>query len=508
MTDSTSFLPSDQPTSTLDARADGARVVRPAGRRFERGDSVSRFTVLDHLGTGGMGQVYAAYDPRLDRKIALKILRPFRASVGRESRARLLREARALARLNDPNVLTLFDVGTFGDQIFLATEFVPGVHLGRWLRDGSRSVDEILDVFRQAGRGLMAAHGAGLVHRDFKLGNVMVRPDGRALVLDFGLARHGGTDGVDPSFDKTRDPGSGDRLDGDLTRVGARLGTPRFMAPEQWAGEPAGPAADQFSFCVSLYEALYGEPPFEPSRRRHEPPDWTAEPSPASISSSGQAVPARVRKILLRGLAVDPADRFPTMRQLLDPLAADPGRRWRRIAALIGTIALVGTALWRPWESAPQPCRGGEARLATAWGDEQRGRLDAALTETGVPWATAAARSTVGRLDTYAESWLDMYRDACESTHVRGEQSAELLDRRMACLDHRRRQLDALVRLVIAEPAALVDGVVAAVDRLPGLEPCADTAALLAVLEPPADPATRRAIDGLRERLAEVEALL
>ncbi|MCG8456638.1 MAG: serine/threonine-protein kinase [Holophagales bacterium] len=522
----------DPPTPTLVSAGSTAGEGREAGRPLAPGETVGRYTVLEHLGTGGMGRVYAAYDPRLDRKIALKLLRPFSGTAGRDRRARLLREARALARLNDPHVLTLYDVGTLGDQVFLAMEYVPGTDLGRWLGLERRSLEEILHVFHQAGKGLVAAHEAGLVHRDFKLGNVMVRPDGRALVVDFGLARRersripsvasaaGAGREPPPEAARAEPSRSENAVDGSppvemsapLTGAGARLGTPLFMAPEQWEGRPAGPEADQFAFCVALYIALYGEPPFEQPERHDPPPRWAVRPPSATGGRTegaavDEAVPSRIRGILVKGLSIRPEDRYPSMRRLLDELTAGPDRRSRHLAVAVLVALFVGLVLWRPWDR-QGPCTGGSERLTTVWSEERRDRLEASLAATGRPYSLDVSRSVGDRLDAYARSWLGMYRDACESTHLRAEQSHELLDRRMACLDQRRRELGALVALVIDEPEAAVEGAVSAVERLPALEACADTAALLSVTEPPADPAERQAIGQLRDRLARVEALL
>lgn len=506
MAERTADLGQIEATSTLDRGPKSKASAERSARTLARGESVGRYTVLEHLGTGGMGQVYAAYDPRLDRKVALKILRPFAGAAGRSLRARLLREARALAQLNDPNVLTLYDVGTFGDQVFLAMEYVPGVHLGQWLARGQHSFDEILEVFVQAGRGLVAAHEAGLVHRDFKLSNVMVRPDGRALVLDFGLARRERSD-LDELASSSPGDELGDGHDGELTRDGTRLGTPLYMAPEQWAGQAAGPEADQFSFCVALFRALYGQLPFTSAAGHRAPADWTVRSIPAGVTDAGIIVPPRIRRVLLRGLAEIPADRYSSMRRLLADLAHDPWRRWRRIFAGAAIVTVLGLALWRPWDRPEPICSAGGERIASVWNAARSSQLQSALASTGRPYAATVARSVALRLDAYAGSWLGMYRDTCESTHVRGEQSPQLLDRRMRCLDQRRRELGALVNLVTADPGAAVEKAVSAVERLPDLAVCADTAALLAVIEPPSGAAEQRAIALLRDRLAEVEAL-
>ncbi|MEK7315198.1 MAG: serine/threonine-protein kinase, partial [Candidatus Eisenbacteria bacterium] len=246
----------------------------PAGSGLlSRGALLGRYVILRHIGSGGMGVVYQAYDPKLDRQIVVKLLRPGggAASTSEAARVRLAREAQALAKLAHPNVVTVYDVGAVDDEVYIAMEFVDGVTLHDWLKAQRRSRSEIVQAFLAAGRGLAAAHRAGLVHRDFKPDNVLVSEDGRIRVLDFGLAmleKHEphtpsvagqagdalGTTAIDDGRGALRTP---------VTQVGARLGTPRYMAPEQHMGqEDVDARADQFGFCVALHHALYGVYPF------------------------------------------------------------------------------------------------------------------------------------------------------------------------------------------------------------------------------------------------------
>src|SRR5258707_610263 len=215
-----------------------------------------------------MGVVYAAYDPELDRKVAVKLLRAEAdtKSNARAAQARLLREAQAMARLSHPNVISVHDVGALGTQVFIAMEFVEGKTLTRWLKEKPLTPREIVQTFLQAGKGLAAAHAAGLVHRDFKPDNVLIGNDGRIKVLDFGLARAvedvvGDAPTLPPQV-VASGLSTPRQLEARLTRSGAFLGTPAYMAPEQLLGKTIDARADQFSFCVALYEALYGERPF------------------------------------------------------------------------------------------------------------------------------------------------------------------------------------------------------------------------------------------------------
>jgi serine/threonine protein kinase len=247
-----------------------------------RGAPLGRFVVLDVLGVGGMGVVYAAYDPDLDRKVALKRLRPQASAhqTDADARDRLLREAQAMARLSHANVVRVYEVVREGDEAYIAMEYVAGETLGAWSRAAPRTPDEILSVFTAAGRGLAAAHAVDVVHRDFKPDNVLVDSDGRVCVGDFGLARQLGESA--PASEGATDVANGRRaLEVTITRTGTVVGTPAYMAPEQHTGSATDARTDQFGFCVALYEALYGERPFggwQSSRARCSPVGFASRP--------------------------------------------------------------------------------------------------------------------------------------------------------------------------------------------------------------------------------------
>jgi serine/threonine protein kinase len=310
-----------------------------------------------------MGVVYRARDPELDRDVALKLLLPelHEDVAGGDGQLRLQREARAMARLSHPNVVSVFDIGTVGDQWFVAMELVDGRTLTRWLEEESRPVDEILDVFTQAGRGLSAAHAIGLVHRDFKPDNVLVGKEGRPRVTDFGLARRAGAvfgmaSGAAPTLDDF----------GSISRSGTIAGTPLYMAPEQFVGGPVSAQTDQFSFCVALWHALHGERPFEAS----DIPSLASAVLQGRVRPPSSRVPEEVTKAMSRGLNPAPEQRFPTMDELLaaidlkrleraerervtvsfhPPPDAPPQRRWigKPVWALLAlsVAALVGSAV-------------------------------------------------------------------------------------------------------------------------------------------------------------------
>ena len=300
----------------------GASQVDPhgpthAGRHgyLSRGDHLARFVVLNRLGIGGMGIVYVAHDPLLNRQVALKVLRAGASGTARarEARARLLREAQAMARLSHPNVIAVHEVGTVDDEIFLVMELNDGTTLRQWLDEGPRPWQEVVEVFAEAGRGLAAAHRAGLIHRDFKPDNVLLSRDRRVRVVDFGLVH------VPAAGEAPMVPPDGD-VALSLTHTGAVLGTPPYMAPEQHRAEPADPRTDQFSFCVALHEGLYGRRPFLGDTYAElvsNVLDGVISPPPFN-----RGVPPAVYQVLLRGLGSDRETRYLAMDALLDDLLA------------------------------------------------------------------------------------------------------------------------------------------------------------------------------------------
>lgn len=479
---------------------------------LKRGSSVGRYVILESLGAGGMGVVYSAYDPDLDRRVALKLLRrdkPSRPSLT-DGRARMLREAQAMAQLSHVNVVAVHDVGLHGGRVFLAMELLAGPNLGEWMRDHLRPWPEVLDVFVAAGRGLEAAHAAGLVHRDFKPDNVLLGEGGRVKVTDFGLARLRDPEAAPsrPTTDRqtplARISASFPATDS-LTRTGALLGTPAYMAPEQYFGVAADAASDQFSFCVSLYEALYAERPFagdDPATLAFNVTEGEVRPPPA-----GSKVPARVRRVLLRGLAREKAERWPSMTELLAALTPNRGGSRRRWIAGVGLIAVVaGTAIGVQQPAAAEPCREMAQHLDGVWDEARREQVGAAIVATELGHSAETASLVENRLDTYAAGWVEARRDACEATHVRSEQSAELMDRRMECLDDRLDVLGALVSVLAEADATVARNAAVAVAELPSVAPCADRTALLADRDLPSDPDTLAEIDRLRGELAQAHA--
>jgi serine/threonine-protein kinase len=292
-------------------------VVAPAAGPLAPGQAIGHFIIRARLGEGGMGVVLACHDPDLNRRVAIKVLKPNADQPSYASR--LLREAQAMARLEHRNVLRVYEVGRDRGQLFVAMELVDGITLAEWLRVQSRSSQEIIAMFRQAGAGLAAVHHGGLIHRDFKPDNVLVDETGVARVADFGLARFGAD-----SIASTGSP----EVAASLTRTGAVIGTPGYMAPEQQFGSDVDARADQYSYCVALREALFG--------RSGSPTD----------ASPGRDVPRAVRDVIARGLAYDPSERYASMDELVAALDASTRRRGMRTAyALVALVVAVGTTV-------------------------------------------------------------------------------------------------------------------------------------------------------------------
>lgn len=460
----------------------------PAVHEFAAGEKIGRYVLLDQVGQGGMGVVFAAFDPQLNRKVALKILKAGLSDSDdkRQLRARLYREAQAIAKLSHPNVITVFDVGTVGASVFVAMEFVEGATLTEFLAK-PRSLEAILDAFAQAGRGLSAAHQAGLVHRDFKPDNVLMGFDGVARVSDFGLAR------TDPSLvveddegldDFDSDPGDvedSDLLSSPMTQAGAVVGTPRYMAPEQHAGAPPDPRSDQFAFCVALYQALYGQEPFVAhtmERLVHAKQHGRIMEPPETVK-----IPGSLEQLIWRGLSADPRRRYPTMEVLLDDLRHDPAVRGRPVLRWVVGIGLssaaLGIAALQSGEVERAPCDEGEARWNEVWNAPRKEAVRSAF-EAADPAARSVSWDAVQRgLDAYGAEFVAQYAAACDAT--KGPRVSDtFFQLRRSCVMERRDFADALIDLFEESDGALVRAAPQAVAELPGLGRCSEVGGLLA----------------------------
>ncbi len=500
-------------TAAGDAASDPVQTTAP--EELTPGDAVGRYMILSRLGAGAMGVVYAAYDPELDRKVALKLLHP-RGGSSLDSRIRLMREAKALARLSHPNVVAVHDVGTFADRVFLAMEFVDGKTLGAWLKQQPRPWQEVLTVMRKAGEGLAAAHAAGLVHRDFKPDNVLIARDGRVRVLDFGLARSASeivAEEHDPAAAAVLALVSSDRREQSqmeaalMTRTGAVIGTPAYMSPEQHLGRSADPRSDQFSFCVAMYQALYGARPFMGERMSSlafQVLQGKISPPPA-----GTAVPMWLRKVVLRGLAVDRDKRYPDMVALLVDLDHDHGRRRRRIGLAVGSalaVLAIVVGLQTLGPAREPPCSGAAGRLAGIWDPARITALEHVFQSSSLPYAADTWNGVRIDLQAYADAWSQMYGESCAATRIRGEQSDTLLDLRTRCLDRHLVELAALTDVLGTGEAAAIEKASEGVSRLGDLAACADTSALTAVVAPPVGD-QKLAVDRVAADVARAGAL-
>jgi serine/threonine protein kinase/tetratricopeptide (TPR) repeat protein len=602
-------LSSDENADTL--LAAGATSPAPATREsspLRVGERVERYTVLERLGAGGMGVVYAAYDPTLDRKVALKVLHTTSRDSAAQARARLEREARALARLHHPNVVTVYEIGMVAGHVFLAMELVEGRSLAEWhSTPEARDWRRVIEIYLAAGRGLAAAHAAGLVHRDFKPANVLLGSDGRVVVTDFGLARL--TSGATPlqdaasvpssaawgmsladlrsdaesahprdptdspdspaapdspdspaapaaSPDSLADTGAASPLAGDvspgdsharveqrqaprdahaddadeglegtwelpalagselaidqLTRTGMVLGTPAYMAPEQHNSEAVDARTDQFSFCVSLHESLYGMRPFAGAT-----PDALRDAIRAGRVADPprrSAVPQRVRRVLLRGLRADPDQRYPRMHALLGALERAAWPRARRLLAPASLAAIAVTAIAVAIAAAvlvggsraAAPDASCAVDLTGAWDPQVSANVRAAL--SGRPDFEGVFGQVTAHLDAGAAAWHEARDRICAAEATDPDPGAGagagLFHHRMGCLLDYRDQVASLTELLSAGDERASTFVVSATRALPDPTRCVALAPHSASFALPRDPAQRAEVARLRADLA------
>jgi predicted Ser/Thr protein kinase len=454
----------------------------PAPVALVAGGKLGKYALLRMLGRGGMGVVWAAHDPDLDREVALKLLH---RGGDEAARARLQREARAMAKLKHPNVLVVYEVGSAGPRDFIAMELVDGDSLHAWL-DGKPSRREIVAALLAAGRGLAAAHAVGLVHRDFKPHNVLRSRDGRVLVTDFGLARG-------PADDEIRAaPAPGVALEdtvaatpssGKLTQTGALVGTPAYMSPEQFAGAAPDPRTDQFAFCVTAWQALAGKRPFTGATL-----DELADAVARGVAGVEAELPRRVRAVLARGLDPDPARRWPKLDDLLAALErATSSRRWIALAGVAG-VAVVGVsiaiALAVTRDRAPArlaECDAPDRTFGDTWTPARRAGL---LDRTG-----AAELAT--QLDGERREWLAGLAKACSVP------ADPQLHARIACLVDQRDRIAAETTMLDALSADRVRAIDAL--ELPHAGACASKTPTVA---PPVPDELRAQVAELRVALA------
>ncbi|MFV8751933.1 protein kinase domain-containing protein [Nannocystaceae bacterium ST9] len=461
--------------------------VRARARVHERlfgeseGQEFGRYRLIEAVGRGGMGTVWRAHDSKLGRDVAIKLLhdgalrRPLRA------RRQLLAEAALMAKLAHPNVVRVYDVGEFEGELFLAMELVRGKTLRTWQQQ--RSWRELVDVYRQAGAGLAAAHQANLVHGDFKPDNVLIGDDGRVLVTDFAMTRHVVEARLELELAGVEaDTPAGESDDSD-TRIGSTTssahiplvkGTPAYMAPEQFDGEVADARSDQFSFCVALWEALAGERPF---RGRN----WTQlrEAMDRGPRTPSERVgPRALWAALERGLKPKREDRWPTLDELLERLQWIQGRtrRWSLAGLGLGLTSLGFVAAIVQREPDPetvaivQQCDPEQAasELAEAWSSERQQAIVTAFVASELPYAEPAAKTTIARLDEWTAAWTAARAEACTS----GDDEAARLS--LVCLDRNKDSFIELVDVLGETNPTTVEVAGELVELLPVASACAE----------------------------------
>lgn len=494
--------------------ANGTHPGAETSHALVRGAMLGRYVVLNLLGMGGMGVVYAAYDPELGRKLAIKLLHPetSRALLGSDGKARLLREAQAMARLAHPNVISVHDVGTFGDEVFIAMEYVDGDTLKAWLEAKPRRWLEIVAMFVQAGFGLSAAHSAGIVHRDFKPENVLVGKDGRARVLDFGLARgtlaERGPDSFLATVERQSRASIGAKsIAATMTLPGTLLGTPAYMAPEQLAGGNVDARTDQFGFCASLFQALHGELPFVGETLQERLISIQAGDVTQPKTSN---VPGWLHQAVLKGLQADPENRYDSMEVLLLRLQHPPSSAFRRVGAFAALGLLVVLAPWVTYRliiyRQSLACRGAEEKLAGVWDSKRTSAVHRAFIATLDPNAPGLFESVKQALDRHAHAWVEMRIQTC-GARLRGEEPEALIDLRMTCLQNR---LDEMRRLTERLTQPDVQSLEKSVELAQGLTPigvCEDAASLAAQPTDPPPSATTTAVQGAAIPTATVQPI-
>jgi tetratricopeptide (TPR) repeat protein/predicted Ser/Thr protein kinase len=469
---------------------------------------VGRYLVLSKIGMGGMGVVYAAYDPELDRKVALKFLLAGSGVKQDQRRERLLREAQALAKFSHPEIVAIYDFGEHPLGVWLAMEFIDGRTLSAWAGEARRSWREVLNVMLAAGRGVAAAHAASLVHRDLKPDNIMIGHDGRVRVMDFGLTRAVGRETPTPAGA----PVHADEIRSlkPLTRRGKLLGTPAYMASEQFSQLEITAAADQFSFCVTLWELLFGQRPFDGRTTREL----------ATAVLNGQlrtpprrrGVPTWLQRVCERGLASAPEARWPSMQALLEQLDRGQTRgRVRMLALGLGLVACVAAAGegYRRFELGQRiaACEAEGATIGEVWNDEARILVHEAIMGSNASYAADTADKVMPWLNDYARTWQVARTTACVSASVneRDGWDADMLDRSLWCLDERRMELAALVSQLESGDALVVTRAVKAAAGLGRIDPCMDEDLLARLPVPPVD--GREQIRVVRAELSRALAL-
>lgn len=428
------------------------------------------FRIERRIGAGGTGAVYLARDTELLRDVAIKVRVEALDPAALE---RLQDEARAMARLAHPNVLGVHELGTVDGRLYIAMEYIDGGTAAQWRDREPRRWSEILDVYLEAARGLNAAHQIGLVHRDFKPANVLVASDGRVKVADFGLAQL-----VGPSAGSRRTTGP---VGAGTPSEESSVGTPAYMAPEQFVAGEVSPVADQFALGVSLFEALWGVRPFGESLAGNAT-------DADRLNPPLDGAPAWLRTVLRRCTALDPSDRFESVEALLHEVEVQRRRPARRLMWLAGAAALGAAAIGGAQLGATQPdarrCEEARAPMEAAWTDDRRERIREAFAAASDAGETTSQRA-IATLDAFADRWMEEREASCLATYDVGTQSERLLERSMACFSRAQRHFELLVDALGNADVDAVRHVDKALAGLPRLASCRAPNELGATVEPP-----------------------
>ncbi len=434
------------------------------------GDTLGSFVIERELGAGAMGVVLLARDPDLDRSVAIKVLRT--AGHSERGKVRLLREAQAVAKIQHPHVVAVHQVGTHEGQVYVVMEFVDGGTLRQWQK-APRRWQDTLEVYRQAAKGLAAAHAVGLVHRDFKPDNVLIGAGGRVRVTDFGIVGVMG-EGASGEFTIEDDADVNDASTR-LTKTGAIVGTPAYMPPEQYRSGHVDARSDQFAFCVSLYEALFGERPFSGD---------TVGALLYSVQSGEMRVPAlgdlppEVYAAVDKGLRADPEARHVSMDALLRSLEPSTSKaKWPwvvggmgAVGLAVGAYALGDTSEAR--EAARFDCGDAALEIADAWGDQTRIAAEQAFGKHG-PVAAQAYTRIAAELDAQASAWTRSFDAACEARRA-GTQTDVVYQQRRACLDDVRAEMKTFTALLTEADRVAADGALSSASLLRSATRCDD----------------------------------
>jgi predicted Ser/Thr protein kinase len=460
---------------------------------------IGRFEIEAKLGSGGMGVVYVARDPELRRRVAIKLLHSHLftgADAVTCERAR--REGQALAQVSHPNVVEVFEVGEHEGRPFVAMEYIEGRTLGDWLAEDTPSWREVVEVFIEAGRGLLAAHRAGLVHRDFKPDNVLLSGAGeerRVRVLDFGLARlESAGDSMIAMVTAEHDDSA------EITRPGSLLGTLMYMSPEQLRGETADAASDQFSFCVALYRGLWQQDPYGGSTIEDRLASVAGEPT---SPPRRRGVPRSLWPIVRRGLRRQAAQRWPSMDELLASLERMlRGRRSAPVLAFAGLALGLGVWVgveWRQDEPAPEdPCRHVAVAHDELWTPARAEQARARFEASDAKYAVTSFATVDAALARWSSAWSERRLQVC-----RGGEDGTV---RAACFDRAQAEVALLVQAMIAADEQTITQAVTSLGELPSLSVCDDDEAVRLGLEPIPE-GIEPEIVRLREALARARVL-